>query len=348
MTGSASRAYIGSFTSQGGRGITVAAVDQDTGALRAIRHVEAVPDPSYLAVAAPGGGADVLYAVSEAPEGRVAAYALTDPNRPAPLGEPVEVAGSAPTHLAVDSGWVFTANYGSGSVSALRLGADGAPTGPAEVYQHHGSGPVADRQGEPHAHAVVAVPGDRWLLAVDLGTDAVWRYARAADGALAPRGRVELSPGCGARHLAPHPAGDAAYVVGELDSTLAWCAWDAASGELEPRGSVPLRPADARGANYPSGVAVDARGRYAYVANRGDDTVAVLALDAATRRPELVATVACGGTWPRDLTLGPGGRLYCANERSGNVSWFDIDPSDGTPWQAGSLPAPAASCVVFR
>jgi 6-phosphogluconolactonase (cycloisomerase 2 family) len=58
--------------------------------------------------------------------------------------------------------------------------------------------------------------------------------------------------------------------------------------------------------------------------------------------------VGCGGDWPRHLTLDPSGtRLYAANERSGDVSWFDVDPATGIPKQAGSLDAPAASCVLF-
>ena len=58
--------------------------------------------------------------------------------------------------------------------------------------------------------------------------------------------------------------------------------------------------------------------------------------------------MACGGDWPRHLTLDPSGkRLYAANERSGDVTWFDVDPATGTPKFAGSVAVPAASCVVF-
>ncbi|NEE42889.1 lactonase family protein, partial [Streptomyces sp. SID7982] len=61
-----------------------------------------------------------------------------------------------------------------------------------------------------------------------------------------------------------------------------------------------------------------------------------------------VATVGCGGHWPRDLTLDPSGQwLYAANEHSGNVSWFAVDAETGIPRHAGSVEVPAASCVVF-
>ncbi len=58
--------------------------------------------------------------------------------------------------------------------------------------------------------------------------------------------------------------------------------------------------------------------------------------------------MSCGGHWPRDLALHPAGRwLYAANERSGDVTWFSVDEATGRPERAGTLTAPAASCVVF-
>jgi 6-phosphogluconolactonase (cycloisomerase 2 family) len=36
-----------------------------------------------------------------------------------------------------------------------------------------------------------------------------------------------------------------------------------------------------------------------------------------------------------------------ANERSGDVTWFTVDPETGIPARAGSIEAPAASCVVL-
>ena len=40
------------------------------------------------------------------------------------------------------------------------------------------------------------------------------------------------------------------------------------------------------------------------------------------------------------------GVLYVANERSGDVAWFSVDPESGLPRHQGSVEVPAASCVV--
>ncbi|MFF5920044.1 lactonase family protein [Streptomyces flavochromogenes] len=340
---SAVRAYIGSFTSAGGRGVLAADVDTETGALTVTGGSDALADPSFLALAGP-----VLHAVSETGAGAVAAFDVSGP-APRILGAPVPVEGAAPTHLALAAGHLLTANYTSGSVTALPLAEDGT-VGPATtVLRHEGSGPVASRQAGPHAHQVLPDPSGRWIVSVDLGTDSVRVCALdPGTGALTLHGETALRPGTGPRHLVFHPSGTHAYVLNELEPTLTVCRWDADAGVLEPLGETPVVPEGTAGPSYPSEVVVAPDGRFLWAAVRGDDTLAVLALDPDGAEVALVATVPCGGTWPRDLTLAPSGRhLYAANERSGDVTWFGLDPETGIPAREGSIEAPAASCVVF-
>ncbi|MET9484506.1 lactonase family protein [Streptomyces sp. NPDC006638] len=347
MSGSSDgRAYIGSFTSAGGRGVIAVTVDPETGALTELGATDAVADPSFLALA-PGGS--VLYAVSETEEGAAAAFAVTGTGAPRPLGEPVPVCGAGPTHLTLAAGHLVTANYGSGSVTVLPLADGGAPRPASGVLQHEGAGPHPDRQRGPHAHQVVADPSGRWLLAVDLGTDSVQiSSVDAASGELVPHGETALRPGSGPRHLAFHPEGSHAYVLHELEPTLTVCRWDAAAGVLEAVGETAVLPDGVETESFASEVVVALDARFVWTANRGHDSISVLALDASREKAELVTTVPCGGRWPRDLALDPAGRrLYAANEHSGDVSWFDIDQETGIPAPAGSFAAPAASCVIF-
>ncbi|MEU9251800.1 lactonase family protein [Streptomyces sp. NPDC048270] len=346
--GGGHRAYIGSFTSGGGRGVTTAAVDPATGALTPLGSTgAAVADPSYLALA-PGTG--VLYAVSETGEGAVAAFTPTAEGL-APLGPAVPVGGSGPTHLSLAGDRLLTANYTSGSVSSLPLGADGSPGGPAAVLAHEGSGPDPDRQERPHAHQVLPDPSGRWVLSVDLGTDSVRVCALdPATGGLRPHTETVLRAGTGPRHLTFHPDGAVAYVLHELEPQLTVCRWNAAAGQLEPVAEVPIAsagPSEAVRA-YPSAVVASPDGRFVWAAVRGADTIATLSLAAGAEKPELTGVVRCGGSWPRDLAADPAGRrLYAANERSGDVTWFDVDPVTGQPHRAGSVAVPAATCVVF-
>ena len=91
----AGHAYIGSFTSAGGRGLTTAAVDPDTGALTVLGSTDAVPNPSFLAAVR---RRRTLYAVSETDPDRAARPPSRSPTRRAPrlLGAPVPVARRRP------------------------------------------------------------------------------------------------------------------------------------------------------------------------------------------------------------------------------------------------------------
>ncbi|MCN9240311.1 lactonase family protein [Streptomyces sp. RY43-2] len=338
MDGDRRRAYIGSFTAAGGRGILTAAVDPDTGALTLLSAVDSVPDPSYLAL---HGG--MLYAVSETADGAVAAYRL-DGDAPELAGPPAAVGGSGPTHLSVHAGHLLTANYGSGSVSAVPLRGDGTLVAavPA-VFRHEGAGPVPQRQQGPHAHQVQADPSGRWVVSVDLGTDSV-RVCVLDGGALRPHHETPLRPGSGPRHLAFHPAGDRAYVLNELAPTVTVCRWDAENGVLQPVAETPVLSDAPLADAYPSGIVASPDGRFVWTATRGQDVLSVLAVEGEGLR--LVATVPCSGVWPRALTWSRH-CLYVANERSGDVTWFAVNPETGVPRRGGSVPAPAASCVVL-
>ncbi|MCX4694859.1 lactonase family protein [Streptomyces sp. NBC_01408] len=345
--GGGHRCHIGSFTSGGGRGITTAAVDPATGALTPLGSCDTVADPSYLAVARDTG---VLYAVSETARGAVCAFRPTAEGLAA-LGPAVPVEGAGPTHLSVAGGRLLTANYTSGSVSSLPLGADGSPGGPASVLGHQGSGPDADRQERPHAHQVLPDPSGRWVLSVDLGTDSVRVCAPdPATGELRVHAETALRAGTGPRHLVFHPDVAVVYVLHELEPQLTVCRWDPVSGRLEPVAEVPVAPGGPPGAvrAYPSAVVASPDGRFVWVAVRGADTVVTFSLADGAEKPLLSSTVDCGGSWPRDLVADPSGRrLYAANERSGDVTWFEVDPLTGRPHRAGSVAVPAATCVVF-
>ncbi|WP_077800914.1 lactonase family protein [Streptomyces sp. JHA26] len=334
------RAFIGSFTAAGGPGIVTAAVTPGEGALTVLSSVNSVPDPSYLALGPDGG---TLYAVSETTEGAVAAYRV-DGDKPEPAGRPVPVGGDGPTHLSLFAGHVLTANYGSGSVTAVPVRSDGTLARSASgVLRHTGSGPHAQRQQGPHAHQVQPDPDGRWAVSVDLGTDSV-RVCTLKDGALAVHREIALRPGSGPRHLAFHPDGTHAYVVNELAPTVTVCRWDAADGTLRPLTEVPVLPGAPAGDAYPSGIVASPDGRFVWTATRGEDVLSVFAVEPDALR--LTATVPCGGHWPRAITVSDG-FLYAANERSGDVTWFALDPATGVPSRAGSLAVAAASCVVL-
>jgi 6-phosphogluconolactonase (cycloisomerase 2 family) len=187
-------------------------------------------------------------------------------------------------------------------------------------------------------------PTGRWVLAVDLGIDAVLTYTLDLDsGALTAGPVAKTAPGAGPRHLAFGPGG-LVHVAGELDSTVTTYALNAETGTLERRGVAASTLQPAPDDNYPSEIGISDDGQFLYVANRGLDVIGTLAVDGTDVRP--VADTPTGGAWPRHLAV-VGGHLYVANERSHQVTHFVLDPVTGIPRQAPDvLDVPSPACIL--
>jgi len=338
--------YFGGYTPEAGgqaEGIQAARRDPESGRLDPMGVVAATPAPSFL-VRHPR--LPVVYAVNELPDGRVSAWSEGDDGTLRLLGEQ-STGGANPCHLAVLAGGrcLVSANYGSGSIAVHPLDASGRPGERTDllVHERHG-GPGRDpqRQEAPHAHMVSADPSGEALLAVDLGTDAIYHYELDRGSLrLVPTGpRTHLPAGTGPRHLARHPDRRRAYVVGELRPTVFAGELDS-RGVLHGRGRVPTSHRE--GAVQPSEVAVHPNGRFLYVANRGADTISVFAIEATA--PQFIAEVDSGGTWPRHFAI-VGQHLYVANERSHTVGVFRLDDADGRPMPIGTWAMASPTCVL--
>ncbi|MGI5215030.1 lactonase family protein [Plantactinospora sp. CA-290183] len=334
--------HIGCYTAAGGghgTGIVAARRDPVTGALDPLDVVATTPSPSFL-VRHPR--LPVLYAVNELTDGTVSAWTVHPDGALTALAV-VPTGGDGPCHLAVDprGRHLFTANYGSGSVSVHPLDGTGAPGERTDLVRHDGRGPVPDRQDGPHAHMVSPDPAGTGLFAVDLGTDSIHRYEVGGDGRLREVARVRTRPGTGPRHLARHPDGRRCYLAGELDASVTAYEWDGGAG-LTERGRVGASRRS--GPVQPSEIVVGPDGRFLYLANRGVGTVTVFALD--DDLPRYVDEVATTGDWPRHIAL-LGAHLYVAQERAGAVVVFPVDPETGVPGPASArLETGTPTCVL--
>ncbi|MFF3638128.1 lactonase family protein [Streptomyces sp. NPDC002250] len=335
--------YVGTYTSVegGGAGVALAEYDPGTGRITGTGTLTGVPDPSYLAVHPDGR---TLYAVDERQDGAVTAVRLADHKV---LGARA-TGGAGPCHLSVHPGgrWLLSADYGSGSVAVHPVGASGALGERTDLVTHTAPPPGPGQQG-PHAHQFVTAPDGGHVLAVDLGTDTVYSYRLDEKrGTLTEVARARTRPGAGPRHLTFHPGGRHAYLANEVDDTVAVCAYDPPTGRLtigdpQPTGS-------SGGTNYPAQFLVTADGSYAFLANRGHNSLARYAVEDSGARLRLLGTVPVAGDFPRQIALSPDGRLlFAANQRSGTVSVFHVDASSGGLRLAGEpFASPVAVCAL--
>ncbi|MXG28964.1 lactonase family protein [Streptomyces sp. YIM 132580] len=339
----ATRLLLGTYTSAegGGTGIGTATYDTATGAMTPGAVITGVENPSYLALHPSGS---TVYAVAEQDAGAVTAVALAPDGTYDVLGTR-PTGGSGPTHLSVhpSGDWLLSANYTSGSVAVHPIAADGS-LGERTDLVTHSSPPPGPGQSGPHAHQIVTSPDGGHVLAVDLGTDTVYTYRLdTSAGTLTEVSRAALAPGSGPRHLTFHPGGRSAYLACELDNTTVVCAYDPGNGTLTPG------PGQSTGSEtgYPAQLVVTGDGSYAYLANRGPNSLTRYAVEDGGAALRLLDTVPVGGDWPRQLALSPDSSLlFAANQRSATVTAFRVG-DDGSLASAGdALPAPVAVCVL--
>ncbi len=333
--------FVGSY----GSGISI--FERDGARLRFTGRVD-TPDPSFL-VADPVH--PVLYAVDELTDPSVASFGIEDGTLRELSRQPT--GGAAPCHLLRHpAGYLLAANYDSGSVSVHPIGPDGVLGPRTDLRQHTGSGADPDRQRGPHCHQVKLL-GDL-VLVVDLGLDKIIGYRLdPATGRLSvaadPFARTQ--PGAGPRHAVARPDGRW-YVANELDSTVAVFDTDRSTGVLHEVATV---PSTGRQKSQPAGIALSRDGRLLYVSNRGADTIATFAIDSSVSSvdgaPVLVDEVSSGGSWPRHFEIVDAGAgeavLFVANERSGSVVSFALDPATGVPRPTGDrVEIGSPTCVL--
>jgi 6-phosphogluconolactonase len=96
-------------------------------------------------------------------------------------------------------------------------------------------------------------------------------------------------------------------------------------------------------------VVVHPSGRFLYASNRGHDSIAMYALDAATGRVTLLGVEPIRGRTPRNFTLAPGGRfLLAAGQASDTVTVFSVDAATGRLAFTGqTITVPAPMCIRF-
>lgn len=342
------RLLIGTYPEGGivgsGEGIWTAHLDLASGVLSGVRLLVEVDSPSFLAQHPAGP----IFAVTEDAEGRLTELTLTQDALTVRATRSTD--GVHPCHVVATDGFVWLANYSSGTFVSYPVDQGGDFTGPHTAFAHSGSGPNVERQEGPHAHFCLELPDRRTVWLLDLGTDQARRFRRAPD---APAGIVDdgiavtFPPGTGPRHGVGHPSG-AVFVVGELDSQIHTVRTDPAGGGLVIAAQPACATAAPKVGSFPSHIALSADGKRLYVAVRGPDILATFAVSVDAHLTHLADTP-IGGVWPRHFAVvdAPDGDLVVvANQHSSAVVVLRIDPETGLGALVFELGLPRPACIL--
>ena len=300
----------------------------------------------------------ILYAVDDdnTREGSVTAYAVDRGTGALTRLNEVATGGSGTTNLGLDipSMTLLAANYGGGSVSSIAVNGDGSLGSLASTIKEAGSGPNR-RQASAHAHSAAVDPSGRYALVPDLGADRVFVYGfdrvthtLSPDDAAHPRSFI-APQGSGPRHLAFGVDGQFVYLLTELTAEIMVLRWDASQGRLTLVQSVPTSSPQFQGVKSGAEVAVSHDGRFVYVEDRGENALVVYRVSPDSGELSLVQRTSSGGERPWGFAIHPSGKwILVANQRSGKVNVFSIDPVSGMVSDTGqSVDIPAPVSIAF-
>ena len=355
--------YVGTYTGAKSKGVYLCRFDTATGKLSEPELVAETVNPTFLAIAPAGKELATserawLYAANEVGgggrHGTVTAYGIDRTTGRLSLLNQQSSRGPGPCHASVDASGkcLLVANYSGGSVAVLPIQANGRLGEATTFIQHTGAGPNKSRQEGPHAHFIQTDPSNRHALVCDLGLDQVKIYdLDTAKGALTPHEPpfAKLEGGAGPRHLAFHPGGHWVYVISEMGSTITAFNYAADTANFEQFQVIKTLP---EGFNRPSTTAeieVHPSGRFLYGSNRGHDSLAVYAIDAASGKLTLVEHQSTQGKQPRNFAIDPSGQwLLAANQSSDTVVVFRIATATGRLLPTGqSVTVGAPVCLKY-
>ena len=348
--------YVGTYTDHGSKGIYAYRLDSSTGKLTSLGLAAEAAEPSFLEVDSSGR---FLYAVNETltykgqPTGAVSAFAIQRETGKLSLLNQVSSHDQGPAHITLDrtGKYALVANYTLGSVAVFPVLKDGQLGEPTSFVQYKGSSVNPERQKGPHAHAVALSPDNHFAVVADLGLDQllVYRFDAAKGTLEADPQIVRAAPGAGPRHLAFSTNGRFLYVINELQSTVVTYSYDAATGALRELQTIPALPKGFRGNSAAAEIEIHPAGRFLFTSNRGDDSVAVFAIDSDTGTLTHIATAPTGGKTPRNFAINPTGSwLLAANQDSDEIVVFRIDHKTGYLTPTGErVPVPSPACLKF-
>src|SRR6266480_1116667 len=261
--------FVGTYTTKTeSKGIYAYEFDADTGKLTPKGVAAETPDPSWIAVH-PGG--KYLYAANEAGKAStVSAFAVDVKSGKLTLLNQIPSLGEDPCYLSFDKTgkYVLVANYSSGTIAVFPILADGRlGEHTAFVKDQGAAGPNKKHQEGPHAHWIETSPDNRFALVADLGLDEVLVY------------KFDASSGT----LTPNEPAFARLKAGTA-STL---------------------PPGFSGRNDVAEAAVHPNGKFLYVSNRGNDSMAILSIDPGNRTLAPARGIPTGGKEPRHFAIDP-------------------------------------------
>jgi len=327
---------IGTYTDSGdSEGIYVYTFDSDSGTLTYKNKLTGIDNPSFLTLSP---DLKHVYAVSEWGKdstGTVYAYNFDQESGEMKFLNKVSSGGNGPCYISTDptGSYVFTANYGSGSLVAIPILEDGSLNNEIQAIYHKGN-TLNGKEGATRMHAAAVSPDNSTLFVTNLGTSKITGYPLNVNRESFPLDTTNLSifslpENSGPRHFTFHPNEQYAYFINELNGDITL--FDYEKGLLKEKQQISIVPDGFTGKFAAADIHISPDGKFLYGSNRLElNEIVIFKIDQNNGKLSYVDRQPSGGETPRSFAIDPSGKfLLVANQNTNDITVFLRDQETG-------------------
>lgn len=308
--------YIGSYTKKDGKGVYRFQLDENSGKITEVETGYELEASTYVTQ-----HQSYLYAITrEGDDCGIASFEIQQDGQLTLINKCLASTKGTGCYISVspDGKYVFEAIYGAGLARIYKANPE---TGEVEhliqeIAHDYTIGPK-ERQDQAHVHYLDVTPDERYVIAMDLGTDKAVTY-KFGDEGLTEYEVYDFEQGDGPRHITFHGNGKFGYVVHELSNMISVVEYnDGKIKELERHSTI---PENFNNETKLAGVRLSQDQKYVYVSNRGHDSLAIFKVSETGASISAVDIVSSGGVFPRDFNITPSNDyLVCAHQEGDSI-----------------------------
>jgi len=237
--------------------------------------------------------------------------------------------GASPAYVGISKTKkvVYTANYHTGVISVFSYSDDKLSLIASATHTAQTLGPRDEQKDSAHPHFFDETPKGN-LVCCDLGNDSVTFYQLNVNK-LEQIAVYQNEPGFGTRHIAFSKDGNYFYVAGELSSKVNVVKFDENNWKFESIQTISTIPEDWTKHNGAAAIRISKDGKYLYVSNRGNDSIAVFVIQ-PDHTLKLIQRISTFGEFPRDFNWDDEQRYVVAtNQNTNNATLYLRDADNG-------------------
>lgn len=329
--------YVGTYTNGDSDGIYQFEFDSETGELTNKQLAATSENPSFITYSP---DKNYLYVVNENEKGTVSSFKVNT-NKSLTFINKVSTNGAHPCHISINEQGdkAVVSNYSGGNFSLYVLNNNGSLNDASQVFNHNTDSIIS------HVHSAQFFNND--LYVSDLGKNAVYQYKLTDKNyKLKDSSIVKMTKNAGPRHFSLTKDGLFIYIINEFSSTITSAKKTENGFELIE--NILTLADNFKDKSYCADIHLSEDEQFLYGSNRGENSIVVFKRDKVSGKLDKIQNINAHGNWPRNFTIDPTGKfLLVANQKSSNISVFNIEGSTGKLSFLHSVKLSSPVCLLF-